>query len=145
VLSERFVSPSDFIAECRQEVHPHALRVSIGGTELLNMEVHPNGRIVQFCVEGEWKCWSWAIPTYWSYANRLGLTIIYVASSSAFNGIECLKSGGRAPGRPLRPYIKGGASCVSRYTQTLHQLRIADHSSQNKSSNCYQYRLVSIR
>ena len=54
VLSERFASPSEFIAECRQEVHPHALRVSIGGTELLNMEVYPNGRIVQFCVEGDW-------------------------------------------------------------------------------------------
>ena len=54
VLSERFASPSEFIAECRREVHPHALRVSIGGTELLNMEVYPNGRIVQFCVEGDW-------------------------------------------------------------------------------------------
>jgi len=54
VLRECFTSPSEFIAECRQEVHPHALRVSIGGTELLNMEVYPNGRIVQFCVEGEW-------------------------------------------------------------------------------------------
>ena len=54
VLSELFASPSEFIAECRQEVHPHALRVSIGGTELLNMEVYPNGRIVQFCVEGDW-------------------------------------------------------------------------------------------
>jgi len=54
VLSERFASPSEFIAECRQEAQPHALRISIGGTELLNMEVYPTGRIVQFCVEGEW-------------------------------------------------------------------------------------------
>jgi hypothetical protein len=54
VLSERFASPSEFIAECRQEAQPHALRISIGGTELLNMEVYPTGRIVQFCVEGDW-------------------------------------------------------------------------------------------
>ena len=54
MLSERFVSPSDFIAECRQEVHPHALQVSLDGTYLLKMEVYPNGRVVQFCVEGDW-------------------------------------------------------------------------------------------
>jgi hypothetical protein len=53
-LSERFASPSVFIAECRQEIYPHGLRVSVGGTELLNMEIYPNGRVVQFCIEGEW-------------------------------------------------------------------------------------------
>jgi len=54
VLSERFATPSEFIAECRQEAHPHAVQVSLDGTYLLKMEVYPNGRVVQFCVEGEW-------------------------------------------------------------------------------------------